>query len=69
MPVKFTEEFTRDAVALVASGIAQKTVCADLDVYPRTSRRPSTTPSTAKSHRTQAESTSETEQLYEYFAA
>ena len=32
MPVKFTEEFKRDAVALVKSGIAQKTVCADLGI-------------------------------------
>jgi len=32
MPVKLTEEFKRDAVALVAPGIAQKTVNADLGV-------------------------------------
>tara|TARA_B100000678_G_scaffold106363_4_gene89179 strand:- start:306 stop:605 length:300 start_codon:yes stop_codon:yes gene_type:complete len=32
MPVKFTDEFKRDAVALVESGIAQKTVCKDLGI-------------------------------------
>ena len=32
MPVKFTEEFKRDAVALVESGIAQKIVCKDLGI-------------------------------------
>lgn len=32
MPVKYTDEFKRDAVALVESGIAQKTVCKDLGI-------------------------------------
>ncbi|MFC5338896.1 IS3 family transposase [Leucobacter denitrificans] len=32
MPMKYSEEFKRDAVALVESGIAQKTVCKDLGV-------------------------------------
>ena len=30
MPIKFRKEFKRDAVALMESGIAQKTVCKDL---------------------------------------
>ena len=30
MPMKYSEEFKRDAVALVESGIAQKTVCKDV---------------------------------------
>ena len=32
MPIKYSEEFKRDAVALVESGIAQKTVCKDLGI-------------------------------------
>lgn len=32
MPVKFSEEFKRDAVTLVEYGIAQKRVCADLKI-------------------------------------
>ncbi|WP_182172712.1 IS3 family transposase [Flaviflexus equikiangi] len=32
MPIKYSEEFKRDAVALVESGIAQKTVCRDLGI-------------------------------------
>ena len=32
VPVKFTDEFKRDAVALVDSGIAQKQVCKDLGI-------------------------------------
>ncbi|RZT64605.1 transposase [Leucobacter luti] len=32
MPMKYSEEFKRDAVALVESGIAQKTVCRDLSI-------------------------------------
>lgn len=30
MPVRYTDEFKRDAVALFESGIAQKTLCEDL---------------------------------------
>ncbi|WP_292675443.1 hypothetical protein, partial [Microbacterium sp. SCN 70-200] len=33
-------------------GSVRTSILEDLDVYPRTSRRPSTTPSTAKSHKT-----------------
>lgn len=29
MPIKYTDEFKRDAFSLVESGIAQKTVCKD----------------------------------------
>ena len=32
MPTKYTEEFKRDAVALVESGLTQKTVCKDLGI-------------------------------------
>lgn len=32
MPIKYTDEFKRDAVALVESGIAQKVVCKDLGI-------------------------------------
>lgn len=32
MLMKYSEEFKRDAVALVESGIAQKTVCKDLGI-------------------------------------
>ena len=32
MPVKYTDEFKRDAVSLVESGIAQKTVSRDLGI-------------------------------------
>lgn len=32
MPVRYTDEFKRDAVALVESGIAHKTVCRDLGI-------------------------------------
>ncbi|RLK49399.1 transposase [Microbacterium telephonicum] len=32
MPIKFTDEFKRDAVSLVESGIAQKAACKDLGV-------------------------------------
>lgn len=32
MPIKYSEEFKRDAVGLVESGITQKQVCRDLGV-------------------------------------
>lgn len=32
MPVKYSEEFKRDAVGLVESGISQKQVCRDLGI-------------------------------------
>ena len=32
MPSKYSEEFKRDAVALVESGLTQKTVCKDLGI-------------------------------------
>ena len=32
MPIKYSEEFKRDAVGLVESGISQKQVCRDLGV-------------------------------------
>lgn len=32
MPIKYTDEFKRDAVSLVESGIAQKTVSGDLGI-------------------------------------
>ena len=32
MPTKYSEEFKRDAVALVESGLTQKTVCKDLGI-------------------------------------
>lgn len=32
MPTKYSEEFKRDAVALVDSGIPQRTVCKDLGI-------------------------------------
>lgn len=32
MPIKYSEQFERYAVALVESGIAQKTVCKDLGI-------------------------------------
>lgn len=32
MPIKYSEEFKRDAVGLVESGISQKQVCRDLGI-------------------------------------